>query len=140
MAPRDPQSGIPTGRRMHKPFMLTKELDPLAVSVKKAVRKAVAKAGEDVLHDKDVKDTMKNVVKKEKISVESKGRDYFFKDGVGEALTENDRSDLRRDRFGFVFQTFNLIPVLTAEENVAYPMAIARVPAQTRREAGSRRS
>ena len=39
--------------------VLTKELDPLAVSVKKAVRKAVAKAGEDVLHDKDVKDTMK---------------------------------------------------------------------------------
>jgi phosphatidylserine/phosphatidylglycerophosphate/cardiolipin synthase-like enzyme len=43
--------------------VLTKELDPLAVSVKKAVRKAVAKAGEDVLHDKDVKDTMKKVVK-----------------------------------------------------------------------------
>jgi cardiolipin synthase A/B len=44
--------------------VLTKELDPLAVSVKKAVRKAVSKAGEDVLHDKDVKDTMKRVVKK----------------------------------------------------------------------------
>jgi hypothetical protein len=44
--------------------VLTKELDPLAVSVKKAVRKAVAKAGEDVLHDQDVKDTMKKVVKK----------------------------------------------------------------------------
>ena len=44
--------------------VLTKELDPLAVSVKKAVRKAVAKAGEDVLHDPDVKETMKKVVKK----------------------------------------------------------------------------
>jgi cardiolipin synthase len=44
--------------------VLTKELDPLAVSVKQAVRKAVAKAGEDVLHDKDVKNTMKKVVKK----------------------------------------------------------------------------
>src|SRR3990172_2812678 len=44
--------------------LLTKELDPLAVSVKKAVRKAVAKAGEDVLQDKDVKNTMKKVVKK----------------------------------------------------------------------------
>ena len=44
--------------------VLTKELNPLAVSVKKAVRKAVAKAGEDVLNDKDVKDTMKKVVKK----------------------------------------------------------------------------
>ena len=35
--------------------VLTKELDPLAVSVKKAVSQAVAKAGEDVLYDKDVK-------------------------------------------------------------------------------------
>jgi cardiolipin synthase len=44
--------------------ILTKELDPLAVSVKKAVRKAVAKSGEDMLHDKDIKHTMKQVVKK----------------------------------------------------------------------------
>ena len=44
--------------------VFTKELDPLAATVKKAVRKAVAKAGDDVLHDKDVKDTMKKVVKK----------------------------------------------------------------------------
>jgi len=27
VCPRDPQSGIPTGRRMHKPFLITKELD-----------------------------------------------------------------------------------------------------------------
>jgi cardiolipin synthase A/B len=44
--------------------VFTKELDPLSVSVKQAVRKAVAKAGDDVLHDKDVKATMKKVVKK----------------------------------------------------------------------------
>lgn len=44
--------------------VFTKELDPLSISVKKAVRNAVAKAGEDVLHDEDVKDTMKKVVKK----------------------------------------------------------------------------
>ncbi|HJW14088.1 MAG TPA: ABC transporter ATP-binding protein [Thermoanaerobaculia bacterium] len=52
----------------------------------------------------------------------------------GESLSENARSDLRRDRFGFVFQTFNLIPVLTAHENVAYPMAIAATPLRERRE------
>jgi cardiolipin synthase A/B len=44
--------------------VFTKELDPLVTGVKKAVRKAIAKAGDDVLHDKDVKDTMKKVVKK----------------------------------------------------------------------------
>jgi putative ABC transport system ATP-binding protein len=49
------------------------------------------------------------------------------------ALSENERSDLRRDRFGFVFQSFNLIAVLSAEENVAYPMALAGVDAARRR-------
>lgn len=59
-------------------------------------------------------------------TVKIEGRD-------GEALSEDERSDFRRDRFGFVFQTFNLIPVLTAEENVAYPMVLARVDAAERR-------
>jgi hypothetical protein len=44
--------------------VLTKELSPLSNSVKKAVRTAVAKVGDDVLSDKGVKDTMKKVVKK----------------------------------------------------------------------------
>jgi putative ABC transport system ATP-binding protein len=48
-------------------------------------------------------------------------------------LTENAKSDLRRDRFGFVFQTFNLIPVLSAEENVAYPVGLTGKPAAERR-------
>ncbi len=48
-------------------------------------------------------------------------------------LSENERSDLRRDRFGFVFQTFNLIPVLSAEENVAYPVALTGADASERR-------
>jgi phosphatidylserine/phosphatidylglycerophosphate/cardiolipin synthase-like enzyme len=62
--------GVPTrkARRREKAVravqVLTKELDPLATSVKQAVRKAVRKAGEDVLHDKGVKDTMKEVVKR----------------------------------------------------------------------------
>jgi cardiolipin synthase A/B len=43
---------------------LTKELSPLSNSVKKAVRTAVARVGDDVLSDKGVKDTMKKVVKK----------------------------------------------------------------------------
>ncbi|MBE2314760.1 ABC transporter ATP-binding protein [Solirubrobacter sp. CPCC 204708] len=32
---------------------------------------------------------------------------------------------LRRERFGFVFQSFNLVPVLTAEENIKLPMTLA---------------
>ena len=48
-------------------------------------------------------------------------------------LTENAKSDLRRDRFGFVFQTFNLIPVLSAEENVGYPVGLTGKPGAERR-------
>jgi phosphatidylserine/phosphatidylglycerophosphate/cardiolipin synthase-like enzyme len=44
--------------------VFTAELQPLADTVKEAVRQAVVTAGEDVLHDSDVKDTMKKVVKR----------------------------------------------------------------------------
>jgi len=43
-------------------------------------------------------------------------------------------SDLRRDRIGFVFQAYNLIPVLTAAENAAYVMELRSVPAAERRK------
>ncbi|MFI1092384.1 ABC transporter ATP-binding protein [Streptomyces sp. NPDC020917] len=39
---------------------------------------------------------------------------------------ETERSALRRDRFGFVFQFGQLVPELTAEENVALPLLLAR--------------
>jgi putative ABC transport system ATP-binding protein len=47
------------------------------------------------------------------------------------ALDENELADLRRDRFGFVFQTFNLIAVLSALENVEYPLTLGRMPGAT---------
>ncbi len=40
------------------------------------------------------------------------------------SLSEDQRADLRRDRFGFIFQSFNLLPVLTAAENVGFPMTL----------------
>jgi putative ABC transport system ATP-binding protein len=40
-------------------------------------------------------------------------------------LDDDDLTQLRRDRIGFVFQAFNLLPVLTAEENIVLPMSIA---------------
>jgi cardiolipin synthase len=63
-APKDEPATVSEKEAEKAVQVLTKELDPLAVSVKKAVRKAVAKAGNDVLHDEGVKDTMKRVVKK----------------------------------------------------------------------------
>ncbi|GAA2594569.1 ABC transporter ATP-binding protein [Winogradskya consettensis] len=40
-------------------------------------------------------------------------------------LSERDLTKLRRERVGFVFQSFNLIPALSAEQNVALPMRLA---------------
>ena len=42
-----------------------------------------------------------------------------------DTLTETQRSEVRRDKFGFVFQSGQLVPELTAEENVALPLLLA---------------
>jgi len=48
-------------------------------------------------------------------------------------LNDKQRTKLRRERLGFVFQFFNLIPVLSIEENIALPATIAgRKPRETR--------
>jgi putative ABC transport system ATP-binding protein len=45
------------------------------------------------------------------------------------ALADKELTLLRRARIGFVFQAFNLVPTLTAEENIALPLTLAgRVP------------
>ncbi|MET9616963.1 ABC transporter ATP-binding protein [Kitasatospora indigofera] len=49
-------------------------------------------------------------------------------------LDEDGRLALRRDRIGFVFQSFGLIPVLTAAENVGVPMRLRKLPAKQREE------
>jgi putative ABC transport system ATP-binding protein len=44
---------------------------------------------------------------------------------VLDALDENDRTKLRRERIGFVFQAYNLVSSLTAAQNVALPLRLA---------------
>jgi putative ABC transport system ATP-binding protein len=47
-------------------------------------------------------------------------------DGVDITKLDDKRlTQLRRDKFGFIFQFFNLLPVLTAEENITLPLRIA---------------
>jgi len=41
------------------------------------------------------------------------------------SLSDKERTILRRDRLGFVFQSFNLLPTLTAEENITLPADLA---------------
>ena len=49
------------------------------------------------------------------------------------ALGETEATHLRRDTIGFVFQGFNLVPVMTVADNVDYPLLLAGVGAQERR-------
>jgi putative ABC transport system ATP-binding protein len=49
-------------------------------------------------------------------------------------LSKGDLAELRLLRIGFVFQAFNLIPVLTARENVEFVMQVQGVPAADRRQ------
>jgi len=50
-----------------------------------------------------------------------------FVAGTGlSGLGDRELTRLRRDEIGFVFQSFNLVPTLTAEENVLLPLSIAR--------------
>jgi len=50
------------------------------------------------------------------------------------SLNEKQLAKLRRDRIGLIFQTFNLIPVLTAAENTEYPLLLQRLSKSERTE------
>jgi putative ABC transport system ATP-binding protein len=45
------------------------------------------------------------------------------------SMNDDQRTVIRRERLGFIFQSFNLLPAFTSEENVALPLELAGVPA-----------
>ena len=49
-------------------------------------------------------------------------------------MSGNELSDFRRDHIGFIFQAYNLIPVLSAEENIEYIMLLQGVSAAKRKQ------
>ncbi len=49
----------------------------------------------------------------------------FIGDSDLTVMKDNDLTRLRRERMGFVFQAFNLVPTLTAQENITLPLDIA---------------
>jgi putative ABC transport system ATP-binding protein len=50
------------------------------------------------------------------------------------SLSDNRLSDFRARHIGYIFQNFNLLPVLSTYENVEYPLLLAKVPAAQRRK------
>ena len=49
-------------------------------------------------------------------------------------LSDNERTAYRARNMGFIFQDFNLLPVLTAVENIELPMLVSKVPARKARK------
>ncbi len=49
------------------------------------------------------------------------------------ALSDNERTDLRARKMGFIFQSYNLLPVLTAVENVEMPLLVVGTPVKEAR-------
>lgn len=55
--------------------------------------------------------------------------DLFFNEEKINNINDNNKSEFRNNEIGFIFQTFNLIPVLSALENVMLPLQIKGVSA-----------
>src|SRR3954452_23585158 len=58
------------------------------------------------------------------LDVPTSGQVYVGDTEIG-ALGDKELTHLRRERIGFVFQSFNLVPTLTAGENILLPLSIA---------------
>ena len=50
------------------------------------------------------------------------------------SLSDNAMSDLRLEKIGFVFQTFQLLPYMSAADNVALPLSYAKIPRRERKQ------
>ena len=66
--------------------------------------------------------------------VETPSSGQVLLEGVDLATLDDDqRTIIRRERMGFIFQSFNLLPAFTAEENVALPLELGGTPASEAR-------
>lgn len=67
------------------------------------------------------------------LDIPSGGKVVLLGENLG-TLGKDKTTSLRRNNVGFIFQAYNLLPVLTAVENVEYPLALRSVPAKKRRQ------
>jgi putative ABC transport system ATP-binding protein len=57
---------------------------------------------------------------------------YRLEDRDVTALSESEQAKVRRERIGFIFQSFHLVPRLTAAENIELPLVLEGLPATER--------
>ena len=67
----------------------------------------------------------------------SSGRVYFRGEDLSK-MTDNQEADIRLREIGFIFQSFNLVPVLSCSENIEFPLILAGVPKKERRRRTAR--
>jgi putative ABC transport system ATP-binding protein len=67
------------------------------------------------------------------LDIPDEGEVYFDRKNLSE-LNDSQRADLRLHRIGFVFQAYNLIPVLTAAENIDYILLLQKVEKSLRNQ------
>ncbi len=77
------------------------------------------------------KSTMLNILGM--LDVPSSGT-YVLEDINVETLSDVDQATIRNQRIGFIFQSFNLFPYLTVEQNIEVPMIYNQVSRRVRRE------
>ena len=58
---------------------------------------------------------------------------YLLDEGNVTDLSDEQQANVRRDKIGFVFQSFHLVPRLTAAQNVELPMILAGIPVDERK-------
>ncbi|MCX6759235.1 MAG: ABC transporter ATP-binding protein [Candidatus Nealsonbacteria bacterium] len=63
---------------------------------------------------------------------------YFFEGKDVSQLSDDELADIRKEKIGFVFQSFNLLPRTTVLRNVVLPLAYANIPKSEREEIAKR--
>jgi putative ABC transport system ATP-binding protein len=77
------------------------------------------------------KTTLLNIIGS--LDAPSEGTATVLGQSIGE-LSHRDAAKLRNEHFGFIFQTYNLLPVYTVFENVEFPLLLLKMPAAERRK------
>ncbi len=68
------------------------------------------------------------------LDIPSEGEAIVLGKSVGE-IEHKEAARLRNEHYGFIFQTYNLLPVYTVYENVEFPLLLLKTPAEERRRA-----